>query len=215
MEHLVQFFQWTVEVIDKLGYPGVLVLMTLESTFVPIPSELVMPQAGYLASQGQMNFWIALLMSILGSVFGALINYSIAVKMGRPLILRYGKYFLCPSHKFEKMERFFVTHGEISTFTGRLILGVRHFISFPAGLARMHLGRFCFYTAVGAGLWSAVLAAIGYFVGQNPKLVKHYAHEAALGAFATCAAIIVVYVIVHRRRKAAAAAAAVAPEPAE
>ncbi|TAN37743.1 MAG: DedA family protein [Verrucomicrobia bacterium] len=205
MEQLVQLFQWTVEVIHKLGYPGVFALMTLESTFVPIPSELVMPQAGYLVAQGHMNFWIALLMATLGSVLGALINYGIAVKMGRPLMLKYGKYFLCPPHKFEKMEKFFVSHGEISTFTGRLILGVRHFISFPAGLARMHLWKFCFYTAFGAGLWAAVLEAIGYVVGDKPELIKKYAHQAGAIAFVTCVVIVTVYVIVHRRRKAAAA----------
>jgi len=207
MEHLVQLFQWTVEVIHKLGYPGVFALMTLESTFVPIPSELVMPQAGYLAATGQMNFWIALVMATLGSVAGALINYGIAVKMGRPLILKYGKYFLCPPHKFEKMEKFFISHGEISTFTGRLILGVRHFISFPAGLARMHLWKFCFYTACGAGFWAAVLEAIGYVVGDKPELIKKYAHQAGALAFLLCVGLVTIYIVVHRRRKAAAAAA--------
>jgi membrane protein DedA with SNARE-associated domain len=213
MEMLVQLFQWTVAVIEKLGYPGVLVLMTLESTFVPIPSELVMPQAGYLVAQGKMNFGIALLMCTVGSVLGGLINYFIAVKMGRPLMLKYGKYFLCPPHKFEKMEKFFTTHGEVSTFTGRLILGVRHFISFPAGLARMHLWKFCFYTALGAGIWGAILETIGYLVGDKPELIKKYAHQAAALAALACVAIVVVYVIVHKRRKAAAAAASATPPP--
>ena len=103
MEHLVQLFQWTVEWIKAVGYPGVFVLMTLESTFVPIPSELVMPQVGCLVAQGHMNFWVGLLMCTTGGVLGALINYGIAIKMGRPLMLKYGKYFLCPPHKFEKM----------------------------------------------------------------------------------------------------------------
>jgi membrane protein DedA with SNARE-associated domain len=152
-----------------------------------------------------MNIWIAILMATVGSVFGALINYGIAVTMGRALMLKYGKYFLCPPHKFEKMERFFITHGEVSTFTGRLILGVRHFISFPAGLARMHLWKFCFYTALGAGIWSAILAAIGYFVGNNPALIKQYAHQAAALAFVACVVIVAIYVVVHRRRKLAAA----------
>ena len=218
MEQLVRLFQWTVDIVHKLGYPGVLALMTLESTFVPIPSELVMPQAGYLAAQGQMNFGIALLMATLGSVLGALINYGIAIKMGRPLLLRYGKYFLCPPHKFEKMENFFVTHGEISTFTGRLILGVLHFISFPAGLARMHLSKFCFYTALGAGFWAAVLETIGYYVGKKlptaeefMKAAKHYSHLAAFVIFLGCLVLITGYVWLHRRRRAAAA---VTPPPA-
>lgn len=207
MEHLVQLFQWTVEWIKAVGYPGVFVLMTLESTFIPIPSELVMPQVGYLAATGQMNFWIGLLMCTTGSVLGALINYFIAVKMGRPLMLKYGKYFLCPPHKFEKMEKFFVAHGEVSTFTGRLILGVRHFISFPAGLARMHLWKFCFYTALGAGIWGAILEVIGFLVGDKPELIKKYAHQAAALAALACIAIVLVYIVVHKRRKAAAALA--------
>ena len=211
MEMLVHFFQWTVEWIKAVGYPGVLLLMTLESTFVPIPSELVMPQVGYLAATGQMNFWIGLLMCTTGSILGALINYGIAVKMGRPLMLKYGKYFLCPPHKFEKMEKFFTAHGEISTFTGRLILGVRHFISFPAGLARMHLWKFCFYTALGAGLWGAVLETIGFLVGDKPELIKKYAHQAAALAALACIAIVVIYVVIHKRRKAAAANAVANP----
>ncbi|MCX7009138.1 MAG: DedA family protein [Kiritimatiellaeota bacterium] len=181
---------------------------------MPIPSELVVPQVGYLAAQGNMNFWIGLLMCTTGSVLGALINYGIAIKMGRPLMLRYGKYFLCPPHKFEKMEKFFNAHGEVSTFTGRLILGVRHFISFPAGLSRMHLWKFCFYTALGAGIWGAVLETIGYFVGKDMALIKKYAHQAAAGAALACIVIVVVYVIIHKRRKAAALAAAAANPPA-
>ena len=204
MEHLVQLFQWTVEWIKAVGYPGVFVLMTLESTFVPIPSELVMPQVGYLAATGQMNFWIGLLMCTAGSVLGALINYAIAVTMGRSLMLKYGKFFLCPPHKFEKMEKFFNAHGEISTFTGRLILGVRHFISFPAGLSRMHIWKFCFYTAFGAGLWGAILETIGYLVGDKPELIKKYAHQAAAGAALACIAIVVIYIVIHKRRQAAA-----------
>lgn len=217
MEQLVQLFQWTVDLIQKLGYPGILMFMTMESTFVPIPSELVMPQAGYLAAQGQMNFWVALVTATVGSVAGALINYGIAIKMGRPLMLKYGKYFLCPPHKFEKMERFFVSHGQISTFTGRLILGVRHFISFPAGLLRMHLWKFCLYTALGAGLWNAVLETIGFYVGKELPTekeflaaAKHYSHWAAFVVFLGCVVLIAGYVWLHRRRKAAAAAAPLA-----
>jgi membrane protein DedA with SNARE-associated domain len=213
MEQLVQFFQWTVEFVKWGGYPGVFVLMTLESTFIPIPSELVMPQVGYLAATGHMNFWVGLLMCTTGSVLGALINYFIAIKMGRPLMLKYGKYFLCPPHKFEKMEKFFIAHGEVSTFTGRLILGVRHFISFPAGLARMHLGKFCFYTAFGAGIWGAILEVIGFLVGDKPELIKQYAHQAAALAALACIAIVVIYIVVHKRRKTAAAAAAAQSQP--
>ena len=100
---LLEMFQWTVEFVDKVGYLGVFVMMTLESTFVPLPSELVMPQAGYLAAEGRMNLWIAVLMATVGSILGALINYGLAYWLGRPFLLKYGKYVLCPPHKFEKM----------------------------------------------------------------------------------------------------------------
>ena len=197
------FLSWTVEVVKLFGYPGVLVMMTLESTFVPLPSELVMPQAGYLAAQGHMNFALAVLMAVIGGVLGSLINYGLAFWLGRPFFLRFGKYLLCPPHKFEKMEKYFATHGEISIFTGRLLLGVRHFISFPAGLARMHLWKFCFYTAFGAGLWAAILAAIGYFVGNNPALLHAYYRQATLLVGAGCVVLIGGYVYFHRRRRRA------------
>ena len=207
---VAEFLQWTVDVVDYFDYPGVLVMMMLESTFVPLPSELIMPQAGYLVAQGKMNFGIALGMATIGSVLGGLINYSIAYFLGRPFFMKYGKYVLCPPHKFEKMERFFLTHGEISTFTGRLLLGVRHFISFPAGLAKMNKWHFIFYTALGAGIWSAILETIGYFVGANKELIKKYYHEATLGTLLLCIVVVSVYVWWYRRKRARAVASAVA-----
>ena len=149
MGALHDFAMFIIGVVGKWGYPGIVIMMFLESTFFPLPSELVMPPAGYLASKGEMSMIIAILCGTAGSIMGATFNYLLALWLGRPFILRYGKYFLLPPHKFEKTERFFVTHGDIGTFTGRLLLGVRHFISFPAGLARMNLRRFVLYTALG------------------------------------------------------------------
>jgi membrane protein DedA with SNARE-associated domain len=197
---LLEMFQWTVEFVDKVGYLGVFVMMTLESTFVPLPSELVMPQAGYLAAEGRMNLWIAVLMATVGSILGALINYGLAYWLGRPFLLKYGKYVLCPPHKFEKMEKFFQRHGEVGTFTGRLVLGVRHFISFPAGLARMNLWHFCFYPGVGAGLWALILGWIGYKVGLNKDLLHRYYREAVLALAAFCVLVLAVYAYIYRRR---------------
>lgn len=197
---LMQLFEATVAFVDKAGYVGILVMMTLESTFVPLPSELVMPQAGYLAASGKMDIWVAIAMATVGSVLGALINYGLAYWLGRPFFMKFGKYLLCPPHKFEKMEAFFIRHGEVGTFTGRLVLGVRHFISFPAGLARMHLGRFCFYTGVGAGLWAAVLAWIGFIAGKNKELLHQYFREASFALMALCALVLVVYAVLYRRR---------------
>jgi membrane protein DedA with SNARE-associated domain len=185
--------------IGKLGYPGIVILMAMESTFFPIPSELVIPPAGYLASKGEMSGVIVVACGTLGSLLGALFNYVLALYLGRPLILRYGKFILLPPEKFAKVERFFVTHGEISTFTGRFIPVVRHFISFPAGLARMNLTRFCLYTAFGSGIWSAILMYIGYLVGNNIKLVMQYSHQVTVAVIICLALLVAVYVWVRKR----------------
>jgi len=138
--------------------------------------------------------------SIIGSLLGALFNYSLAVWLGRPLLLKYGRYLLLPPHRFEKMSSTFNTHGEISTFTGRLIPGVRHFISFPAGLARMNLFRFCLYTTFGAGLWVMVLAYIGYFVGNNMELVKRYSLHATLVVAVFITILILAYIRYQKKK---------------
>jgi len=168
---------WFVGTIGRMGYLGIIILMTLESSLFPVPSELVVPPAGYLAAQGQMNVWLIILCGTLGSLLGALFNYALAYYLGRPWILKYGRYFLLPPDKFAKVERFFIKHGEISTFTGRLVIVVRHLISLPAGLARMSLKRFCVFTVLGSSLWVAVLTWIGYFVGNNPELMRLYYKE--------------------------------------
>ena len=195
-----------VEVIGASGYGGIFIRMLLESTCIPVPSELVMPPAGYLASvppgdPHHMSLALVILVGTLGCMAGASINYALAHWLGRPFFARFGKYLLLPPHKFEKMERFFNTHGEISTFTGRLILGLRHFISIPAGLARMNVPRFLFYTGLGSGIWCAILAVLGFWVGKNQELIVKYAHQAALGATAACVLMIVLYVANHRRKQ--------------
>jgi len=184
---------WLVETIGKLGYPGIIALMFLESSFFPFPSEVVVPPAGYLASQGQMNLYLVIFCGLLGSLLGALFNYVIALWFGRPLLLKYGKYLFLPPERFQKVDRFFHVHGEISTFVCRLIPGIRQYISFPAGLARMHLLKFCLYTALGAGIWVVVLAWIGYFVGNNMTLVKQYSHQATIALIIGISVIILLY----------------------
>ena len=139
---------WLVAVIGHLGYTGVVGLMFLESSFFPFPSEVVVPPAGYLASQGEMNLILVILSGILGSILGGLFNYWIAVKWGRPIFEKYGKYFFITSETLDKADDFFEKHGHISTFTGRLIPVLRQYISLPAGLARMPLKQFCAYTGI-------------------------------------------------------------------
>lgn len=192
---------WLVDTIGSMGYPGIMFLMFIESTFIPLPSELVIPPAGYLISQKQMSWTGVILSGTVGSVLGALFNYAIAVYLGRPFILRYGKYFGISKRRFAKGENFFLKHGNISTFIGRLILGIRHYISFPAGLARMNLKKFCFYTAFGAGIWVWVLAYIGYFVGNNRERIMEISRQWSLYIIIGCALLVAVYIFWHKRKQ--------------
>jgi membrane protein DedA with SNARE-associated domain len=194
------FLNWLVEAIGTMGYPGIMALMFVESTFIPLPSELVIPPAGYLIAQGQMSWAGVIASGTIGSVLGALFNYAIAIYLGRPFIMKYGKYFGVSQRHFEKGEVFFLTHGNISTFIGRLILGVRHYISFPAGLCRMNVGKFCFYTAFGAGLWVCVLAYIGYFVGNNREMIMQTSRQWSLYVIGGCALLVGGYIAWHRRK---------------
>jgi len=175
--------------------------MFLESTFFPFPSEVIMIPAGYLAYKGEMNLYMIVLIGIAGSVAGALFNYYIAVYFGRSFLLKYGKYMFIKPHTLEKLETFFQKHGEVSTFNGRLIPGIRQLISLPAGLARMHVAKFSFYTALGAGIWVIVLVALGYLLGSNEALVSEYLHTATLIALLGVVFITLFYIVREKRRK--------------
>jgi membrane protein DedA with SNARE-associated domain len=175
---LSSFFHWLADTILRLGYPGILVLMAIESSVLPLPSELVMPPAGYLAAKGQMDSVLAVGVGTLGSVIGALVNYALALFVGEPLLRRYGKYVLVSARSLDRTEAFFRRHGEISTLIGRLLPVVRHLISIPAGVSRMNLGRFIFFTALGAGLWCAILTYLGWIIGRHGEQV-----EAVIGTY--------------------------------
>ncbi len=192
---------WLLNTIGALGYPGIFLLMAMESSVIPVPSELVMPPAGYLAAQGKMNIWIAIFMGTAGSLVGAYANYYAAHYLGRPLLLKYGKYVWITEEKFAKVERYFKDHGEISTFIGRLLPVVRHLISLPAGLAGMNHVKFTLYTLAGAGIWVTILTWIGYFIGANQELIMQYSHQAVIGVIIVSAVIIVLYVRNHRKKK--------------
>jgi membrane protein DedA with SNARE-associated domain len=203
MHLLGEAIEWIVRVVGQLGYPGIFIMMLLESSFFPFPSEVVMIPAGYLAYKGEMNIAVAVAMGIAGSLAGALLNYYLAVWLGRPFLERYGRYVFLTPQKLARVERFFRNHGEISTFIGRLITVVRQYISFPAGLARMNLGRFLFYTGLGAGIWVAILAVVGYVAGGNEELIHTYSREATIVLLFFCAALLAFYWIRHRRRQEA------------
>lgn len=190
---------WLVETIGNLGYPGIFLLMAMESSIVPVPSELVMPPAGYLAQQGQMHIGLAILAGTVGSLVGAYANYFAAHYLGRPLLYRYGKYVLVGPEKLQRMEVFFQRHGEISTFIGRLLPVIRHLISIPAGLSGMNHLRFTIYTLAGAGIWCTILAWIGYIIGENQQLIMQYSHQALLWVVIASAALIAAYIWWQRR----------------
>jgi membrane protein DedA with SNARE-associated domain len=207
-----QAVHWITETIFALGYPGIVALMALESSFFPFPSEVVLPPAGYLAAQGRMNAWIALGAGIFGSLIGAVFNYVVAVRLGRPLLHRYGRYLLIKESSLDRAEAYFRSHGEISTFVGRLIPVIRQYISLPAGLARMRLDLFALYTALGAGIWCAILTWIGWYLGTQaervgvlpPEQVHRYVNTALLILAPALVLLIVLYVVRHRRKSQSA-----------
>lgn len=195
------FVDFVLNLASDLGYAGIVLLMTLESCFVPFPSEVVMIPAGYLASKGEMNAVVAVLCGVLGSILGALINYFICYFWGRAFVLKYGKFVGINEQKFAKFEAFFNKHGEFSTFTCRLLPGIRQYISMPAGLAKMNLARFVIFTALGSALWVSILVALGYFVGENEELIKVYLHEILIAIIAFIIVASGVYLLYLRKKK--------------
>lgn len=155
--------------LSNLNYGTIFFLMLLESTVIPVPSELVVSPAAYHAAGGNLNIWLVILFATIGADCGATVNYVAAYYLGRPLIYRFaeskwGKMCLLNRAKLEKSEKYFDEHGAVATFSGRLIVGIRHLISIPAGLARMNYWRFLVFTTLGAGLWNIILAALGWYL---------------------------------------------------
>jgi len=191
---------WLVESIGALGYPGIFLLMAMESSVIPVPSELVMPPAGYLVQQGRMSLAPVILFGTLGSLFGAYLNYFASHYLGRPLLLKYGRFVWISEEKFARVESFFLRHGEVSTFIGRLLPVVRHLISLPAGLAGMNHLKFSLYTLLGSFIWVSVLTWLGYLLGSNHALIMEYSHQIVYGAVAFSLLVALIYIGVHRYR---------------
>lgn len=206
---LASFWHWLADTILTLGYPGIIVLMAIESSVLPLPSELVMPPAGYLAAKGQMNGVLAVAAGTLGSILGALVNYGLALFVGEPLLRRYGKYVLVSNRSLDRTEAFFRRHGEISTLIGRLLPVVRHLISIPAGVSRMRLGRFILFTALGAGLWCGILTYLGWIIGRHGEEVEavigDYVHHALVAYVLPAIAVLLAAYVLWRRRARAKA----------
>lgn len=196
-----QIITFIVETVSSLGYPGIFALMFLESSFFPFPSEVVMIPAGYLAATGEMNMFMVIFCGIAGSLAGALFNYFLGYKLGRPFFLKYGKYILFNEDKFLKVEGMFLRHGEIITFITRLIPGVRQYISFPAGITKMGLLKFSLFTSAGAGIWVTILSLLGYIVGQNQELIKIYLNQIVYALLILSAILTAVYICWHKLKK--------------
>jgi membrane protein DedA with SNARE-associated domain len=172
--------------------------MAIESSFIPFPSEVIIPPAGYLTVHGDMNIALVVAMGVLGSLIGASINYSLAFFLGRKFLIKYQRFLFLNEKRIDAMDTFFHKHGEITTFIGRLIPVVRQLISLPAGLARMNFGKFLAYTFLGAFIWVGILAYIGRFAGNNAELVKEYSHRVGLAIFPIILLLIAAYVLITR-----------------
>ncbi len=191
--------------LSNLNYGTILLLMLLESTVIPVPSELVVAPAAYHAAGGSLNVFLVVLFATIGADLGASINYFVALYVGRPVIYKFanskwGKMCLLNQEKVEKSERYFDDHGIVATLTGRLIPGIRHLISLPAGLARMNYWKFLLYTTLGAGAWHATLAAMGWYLhaivpeDQLEATIEQYNHYIVFGILALVVLAILYFV---------------------
>jgi membrane protein DedA with SNARE-associated domain len=203
---------WISTLLGNLNYGTIFFLMLLESTVVPVPSELVVAPAAYHAATGSLNVFLVVLVATLGADVGASINYFVALYVGRPVIYRFansrwGKMCLLNQEKVEKSERYFDNHGIVATLTGRLIPGIRHLISLPAGLARMNYWKFLLYTTIGAGAWHTILALMGWYLhavvpeDQLEATIERYNHYIVIAILALVALAVACLMVKHYRKK--------------
>ena len=202
---------WISTLLGNLNYGTIFFLMLLESTVVPVPSELVVAPAAYHAASGHLNAILVVVFATIGADVGASINYFVALYVGRPVIYRFansrwGKMCLLNQEKVEKSERYFDNHGVVATLTGRLIPGIRHLISLPAGLAQMNYWKFLLYTTIGAGAWHTILAAMGWYLHavvpeeELETTIEHYNHYIVI-AILSVVLLAIVYIIIKKKTK--------------
>lgn len=168
---------FVIATISNLGYGGIVLLMAIESACIPLPSEIIMPFAGYLVFKGEMQLWAVALAGAVGCVLGSFVAYYAGAWGGRPFVEKYGKYILVSHHDLAMADRWFQRHGDITIFVGRLLPVIRTFIAFPAGISRMAMGRFVIYTFVGSYIWCWGLAWVGLTLGQNWNTLGVYFHR--------------------------------------
>jgi membrane protein DedA with SNARE-associated domain len=199
---LNSFIDWIMLLVEQLDYWNIALLMTIESSFVPFPSELIVPPAAYLAQQGQLNIILVIAFGVLGSFLGALINYILALTLGRKILYnlvktKVARSLLITEAKLKKSETYFLKHGERSTFFGRLVPVIRQLISIPAGLAKMNIFKFCLYTFLGSSIWVIILALTGYYFAKEQALIFLYYKETVVFVL-----VIVLAILFIRKRKA-------------
>jgi membrane protein DedA with SNARE-associated domain len=187
---------------SNMDYGSITLLMTIESSFIPFPSEVVIPPAAYIASKpdSHLNIFLVVLFGTLGALIGAYINYFLALWLGRPVMYKiadskFGKLLLLSSEKIKHAEKYFNDHGKVSTFVGRLIPGIRQLISLPAGLARMNFLSFTLYTLLGAGIWNIILALLGYIAHGQADLINLYSHELSIAILVIVGLVVLYYAV--------------------
>ncbi len=182
------------QLINNWGYVGIFILMCLESTVIPVPSEIVLIPVGYLCLKGDMNCVLAFGSSVLGALVGSLLSYVISLSLGRRILINYGKWFFLPNNRFYQIEQIFLKHGKISIFISRLLPVFRHFISIPCGIYKVNINSFVLLTTFGAVIWSIVLLSFGYYIGDNLDLALKYVKFLEYFLIVSVATVIFVFV---------------------
>lgn len=201
MSYIIEYL---LSITADIGYLGIVFLMAIESSFVPFPSEVIIPPAAYLAALGEMNIYLVVISGIVGSLIGASVNYFLAFTLGRKVIYalankKIAKLFLINQEKIQKAEKYFIEYGSMSTFIGRLVPAVRQLVSIPAGFSKMDLKKFFFFTALGSGLWTVILAILGYVFGANQEVLEKYYSEISIAAV-TVGVIFIVWLVLRNKK---------------
>ena len=192
-----------ISLIESLGYLGIFLGMTIESACIPLPSEVIMTFAGFVVNEGKLTLTNIILVGILGNLVGSLITYYIGLKGARPLLEKYGKYILITKEKLDNADKWFNKHGDAAVFFGRILPGIRTFISLPAGINKMDIKKFIIYTLIGSGIWTSILAIIGIELGKDWSIISQYFRIFDIIIGIAILLITIYYVIKHRKNKKA------------